>query len=96
MNFRYLVPDTYSLMVAMKKEPPIIIKMNSHELQSTMVEVFECLGNVEFSASNNYRKFVANQSDEAEHAKAAGHYVIKLPFSEDSDLQFARIKTSAR
>lgn len=81
MNFRYIRPETYSLMVAMKDEPPIILKMNSHENQSTLVEVFECVGEVDFSASNDYKKFLANESVGLEHAKTAGHYAIKLPFS---------------
>ena len=79
-------------MLAMKDEPAITLKMNSHPRHSTLVEVFECVGEVEFAASSDYKKFMANESSGVEHSKTAGHYVIKLPSNEDSDLQFARIK----
>ena len=95
MNFRYIRPETYSLMVSMKDEPPITLRMNSQESMWTMVEVFECVGEVEFFASNDYKQFIANESVGAEHSKTAGHYVIKLSPSTNSSLQFARILSSS-
>lgn len=92
LNFRYVPPETPYFMIAKKDEPPIMMEMNDRNRLSMLVEVFECLGQVDFTASSDFSKFVANESTGAEHAKTAGHYAIKLPFSPESELQFARIK----
>lgn len=48
---------------------------------SIMIEVFECKGEVEFSANSDYRKFLDSNSSSAEHSKTAGHYVVKMDSS---------------
>jgi hypothetical protein len=95
-NFRYLRADAYTLMMVSGGEAPITLKMNSLENSSTVVEVFECVNEVDFSASDDYKKFIANESLGVEHAKTAGHYVIRLPPSNNNtNMQFSRVKTKS-
>jgi hypothetical protein len=90
---RFVSESSVNLMNSNHDDPPTMFEMYNPNKNSVMVEVFECIGEVSFEATLDYRKFVDNVTSIAEHSKTAGHYVIRLdPTEKDSNVFFARIK----
>jgi hypothetical protein len=58
-------------MSSNKGDSPITIEMYNPNNDSVMVEVYECVGEIVFEATSDYRKFMDNEAAVAEHAKTA-------------------------
>lgn len=92
INLRYVKANTENLMTTRASEEATLVEMYNPTNNSVMVEVFECKGELLFGATHDYKKFMDEFSNIAEHSKTAGHYVVRLdPNNTQESMLFARI-----
>lgn len=71
---------------------PLTFELYNPSNRVVMIEVFECRGRVRLRASTDYLELMQNGSNQAEHSKTAGHYIVQLDHADaDANMFYARV-----